>query len=507
MPTKIYQSKKIYVFIILTWLSLVSVLAVIIVTASIQTAEESFKENSESLFHIVSDQTRTNETILEGFAASVSVIGKIDRDKIQNYAKQILNRYPHIFMFEVVEKVERTKLKQFEKNFRKKIYSEFKIKSFNYETTRNWQKVDKKSFYMPITFMEPFLDKSKNVLGLDLSSNEFLLDSLSQSKRLNSPVITDPFTLVEGDLAYLIQRPVEDKVNGKLAYNNNDVANRYVILVVLAKSLFKEKLSALQDLDVTLYHSKFDIKDVKGHLHTQSVNNKTFIETVLFPKLSLSLTLNSKTQPFILYLEKQLGWNILDWWLLSVLIIVGGISFYVLINYARVFHISEMNRMQEADHLFYLANHDSLTGLANRYLLMDRLKHALNQAKRSGSKLAVIFMDLDEFKPVNDIYGHDFGDKLLKSVSERLLACIRKGDTLARRSGDEFILVLESVEDDEKIKMVIEKIKDAFESNFKINQVELNVRMSIGFSIYPDDASDDDELLNIADQRMYKNKR
>jgi diguanylate cyclase (GGDEF)-like protein len=355
--------------------------------------------------------------------------------------------------------------------------------------------------------MEPFLDKSKNVLGLDLSSNEFLLDSLRQSKRLNSPVITDPFTLVEGDLAYLIQRPVEDKVNGKLAYNNNDVANRYVILVVLAKSLFKEKLSALQDLDVTLYHSKFDIKDVKGHLHTQSVNNKTFIETVLFPKLSLSLTLNSKTQPFILYLEKQLGWNILDWWLLSVLIIVGGISFYVLINYARVFHISEMNRMQEADHLFYLANHDSLTGLANRYLLMDRLKHALNQAKRSGSKLAVIFMDLDEFKPVNDIYGHDFGDKLLKSVSERLLACIRKGDTLARRSGDEFILVLESVEDDETIKMVIEKIKDAFESNFKINQVELNVRMSIGFSIYPDDASDDDELLNIADQRMYKNKR
>ena len=162
--------------------------------------------------------------------------------------------------------------------------------------------------------------------------------------------------------------------------------------------------------------------------------------------------------------------------------------------------------MQETYQLFYQANHDSLTGLANRDLLLDRLQHALRQAQRTKNKLAVLFMDLDDFKPVNDMYGHDFGDKLLNKVSDRLLACSRSGDTLARRSGDEFVLVIENIENEEKIKIIIEKIQDAFDSHFKIEQIELNISISIGCAIFPDDAGDLDELLNIADKKMYKNK-
>lgn len=404
-------------------------------------------------------------------------------------------------MFEIAEKVEKKNLKKFENKFRKTIYPEFKIKAFSYETDRNWKKLNKKIFYMPITFMEPFPEKSKDVLGLDLSSNKFFIDSLRQSAKLNNPVITEPFNLVEGDLAYVIHNPIETKEKSlnKLSFDRDGVAQRYVMLVILAKSLFDDKLIDMQDYNITLYDSRFEIDDNKGHLYNGISKGKTFIEKILFPKFSLSLKLKNKTQSFVLYIEKQLGWDVLNWWLLSVFILASAISFYLLRYYVKIFHLNEVSRMQEANHLFYQANHDSLTGLANRDLLLGRLQHALRQAKITNTKLAVLFMDLDDFKPVNDAHGHDFGDKLLNKVSDRLLACIG--------SGDEFVSVIENIEDEEQVKIVMRKIQDAFEAPFKIEQIELNISISAGYAIYTDNASDVDGLLNFADKRMYKNKK
>ena len=507
MPDKSNQSKQIYLFVIFIWLSLVGILCTIIIQSSMRTAEKSFKSNSMSLYNTVSEKAKTTETIVEGFSASINLMGEINREKIRLYAKHILQRHPHIFMFEIAEKVEKKNLKKFENEFRKTIYPEFKIKSFSYETDRDWKKLDKKTFYMPITFMEPFPEKSKDVLGLDLSSNKFLIDSLRQSAKLNNPVITEPFNLVEGDLAYIIHNPIETKEKPLNKLSFDGVAQRYVMLVILAKSLFDDKLINMQDYNITLYDSRFDIDDNKGHLYNGISKDKTFVEKILFPKFSLSLKLKNKTQPFVLYMEKQLGWEVLNWWLLSIFILVSAISFYLLRYYAKIFHLNEVSRMQETNHLFYLANHDSLTGLANRDLLLDRLQHALRQAERTNTKLAVLFMDLDDFKPVNDEHGHDFGDKLLNKVSDRLLACIRSGDTLARRSGDEFVLVIENIEDEEQVEIVMRKIHDAFEARFKIEQIELNISISAGYAIYPDNASDVDGLLNFADKRMYENKR
>lgn len=505
MTDKSNQSKQVYLIVVFIWLLFIGILCTIIIQSSIRTAEDSFKSSSMNLYNIVSEKIKITETIIEGFAASVNLIGEINRDKIRIYAKHLIQRYPHVFMFEIAEMVEKKNLKRFENKFKKTIYPDFKIKGFSYESDRNWHKLDKKTFYMPITFMEPFLEKSKNVLGLDLSSNKFLINSLRQSAKLNRPVITEPFKLVEGDLAYLIHSPIEGNEN-KHFINNKGVAPRYVILVILAKSLFDDKLMSMQDFNVTLYDGRFKLSDPKGRLHNQSSKNKTFIEKTIFPNLSLSLVLKNKTQPFVLHVEKQLGWGAINIWLICAMLLVAAISFYLLRYYAKVFHSNEVSRMQETNQLFYQANHDSLTGLANRNLLLDRLQHALRQAQRIKTKLAVLFMDIDDFKPVNDTYGHDFGDKLLNKVSDRLLACIRSGDTLARRSGDEFVLVLENIENEERIKIIIEKIKDAFDSHFKIEQIELNISISVGYAVFPDDADNLDELLNIADKKMYENK-
>ena len=167
------QTKRIFLIVMLIWLLLVSILASVIIQSSIHSAVESFNSKAMSLYHLANDQSRINETVVEGFAASVGVIGEIDRAKIRIYARQILQRYPHIFMFEIIEKVDGKDRNKFEANYQKNILSTFKIKSFGYGTDRSWHELEKKDFYMPLTFMEPFPPESQEVLGLDLNSNKF----------------------------------------------------------------------------------------------------------------------------------------------------------------------------------------------------------------------------------------------------------------------------------------------------------------------------------------------
>ena len=482
------------------WIVLLSILTIVIIRSDLQDAERSFQDNVARLYNQISDSIRINETVVEGFAASVEAIGGNNQQKIRTYAREMLRRFPHIFMFEIAEKVSSKNKAKFEARYRKDIFPDFKIRKFGYETDRNWHHEKDKAFYMPITFMEPFPEGSRKVLGLDLTSNRFFVDSLRKSAKLHIPVATDPFTLVEGKLAYLIHRAIGSKVD------HSGLDERYVMLVILARSLFKENLDKFPACNITLYHSDFRKDDNKGYLANHVAVKSGVLESMLFPLLSFREPLDSRTQPFILSVDYQTGWNVLNWWLLAILYIAGVVSFLSAMKYAKIYHQSEIVKMETADHLFYLANHDSLTGLANRNLLLDRLQHALSQAERNGTKLAVLFLDLDEFKSVNDSYGHATGDRLLCAVTERLRACLRTGDTLARLSGDEFVLVLENVESVDNVYNAIEKIEKAFEGEFIINNAERKITISIGFAIYPDDAVTQHELLEMADRRMYEVK-
>jgi diguanylate cyclase (GGDEF)-like protein len=178
-----------------------------------------------------------------------------------------------------------------------------------------------------------------------------------------------------------------------------------------------------------------------------------------------------------------------------------------MVVYARLYFRTEMERTEMTVKLFHLANHDALTGLANRNLLSDRLNHAITQAARQKGKLAVLFLDLVDFKDVNDTYGHDSGDGVLKRVAERLRACVRAGDTIARLGGDEFVLVLENITSQEDVDHIVEKIKAGFEQPFDVNSHSVVLGISIGTAIYPKDGTDMDALINHADSAMYQDKR
>ena len=154
----------------------------------------------------------------------------------------------------------------------------------------------------------------------------------------------------------------------------------------------------------------------------------------------------------------------------------------------------------------YQANHDSLTGLTNRYLFNDRLKHALKKAKRNNSILAVLFIDLDHFKQVNDSYGHDMGDQLLVEVTSLLNKTVRAEDTIARMGGDEFVIMIEDFKDVFDASILSGKIIQSFSNSIAINEHDLYVSCSIGISLYPHNGQTSEDLLKQADAAMYKAK-
>ena len=156
--------------------------------------------------------------------------------------------------------------------------------------------------------------------------------------------------------------------------------------------------------------------------------------------------------------------------------------------------------------LEFLAHHDMLTGLPNRVLLRDRFEQALAQADRNRSGVAMLFLDLDNFKQVNDTLGHNFGDQLLLKVVERLRGCLRDSDTISRQGGDEFVVLLPHLSDLGAIGGIAQHIVEAFSEPFEIDNYAINTTFSIGISMYPLDSREFDTLLRNADTALYQAK-
>lgn len=166
-----------------------------------------------------------------------------------------------------------------------------------------------------------------------------------------------------------------------------------------------------------------------------------------------------------------------------------------------------VSEQYEAEKLVrHMAWHDSLTGLANRNLLSERLDNALKMARRLDKKVAVMILDLDKFKPVNDLYGHAVGDKLLKVVAERLLSCAREVDTVARLGGDEFAIVFTNIDNDNNIIMIADRIIDSIQQPTNVDGKVIQIGTSIGISFFPDDAASPVELIRMADVALYQAK-
>jgi diguanylate cyclase (GGDEF)-like protein len=191
----------------------------------------------------------------------------------------------------------------------------------------------------------------------------------------------------------------------------------------------------------------------------------------------------------------------------AVLILLYGILFFIVKRADDVIKAQEKQREQDEETIRHLAHHDSLTGLPNRKLFRDRLLRTLARVKRSGHMAALMFIDLDRFKEINDTLGHAVGDKVLQAAGKRLRGSLRDVDTVARMGGDEFTIILEDVVDVASVATVAEKIKQAFIAPVANEDgVDIFVSPSIGITLYPGDANTVEALLNEADAAMYDAK-
>lgn len=172
--------------------------------------------------------------------------------------------------------------------------------------------------------------------------------------------------------------------------------------------------------------------------------------------------------------------------------------------YGFISDVTERKQMEE--HMRHMAQHDPLTNLPNRALFSDRLAQALKSAGRYNEQLALLFIDLDGFKIINDHYGHDLGDELLKQVAQAMTVNLRAADTVARLGGDEFVVLLDSITGQEEAIKVAEKIRKTCERPFRVEGHTLHIATSVGLALYPEHAGDSGGMMRAADQAMYRAK-
>ena len=169
-------------------------------------------------------------------------------------------------------------------------------------------------------------------------------------------------------------------------------------------------------------------------------------------------------------------------------------------------HTDITEKKKDEELVWRQANYDALTGLPNRRLFRDRLQEKLKKARRTGRPVALLFIDLDRFKEVNDSLGHASGDLLLKQAARRISACLREADTTARLGGDEFIVMVSDLTDTRHVERVVQAIVRALAKPFDLDGETATVTASVGIAFYPDDATDGDSLIKSADEAMYAAK-
>ncbi len=185
----------------------------------------------------------------------------------------------------------------------------------------------------------------------------------------------------------------------------------------------------------------------------------------------------------------------------------GNISHYqgIIINVSER-ELANKKILKKQLYLQHAAHHDALTGLPNRLLLMDRMQQAIKNARRATEYLAILFIDLDKFKLINDTLGHEAGDKVLKTVAERLILTVRTVDTVARIGGDEFIVLMENISSIKDVKSIVHRMNHSLNQSVHWESHQLCISSSIGISLFPDDGDTAEKLIKKADIAMYQSK-
>jgi two-component system sensor kinase FixL len=342
-----HNHRRAYLTVVTIWLILLIALMSAILASDLQQARTHFLEKAHECYQKADDRVHIIESVLEGFAAMVSVTNDLGRERIRSYAQKMLEQYPYIFMFEIVEKVPHDQINSFIEYYRHNFYPDFEVNGFSYQSDRQWQPVSDGPYHLPIVFMEPFPEESRKVLGLDISSNGFFMQALRDSELRNRSVASDPFKLIEGYRAYIIQRPIPVTDKQTRFHSSKSGADiEFAVLVIRTDTLMDKMPQLLPGMRELLYKSTYSETDPAGYLQQHEAPAASWLETKLFPHLRASKKLDSASQPFALLVEQQLGWGMVSWGKLGFSLLAALFTFGVMLTYARLYFRNEMARSE-----------------------------------------------------------------------------------------------------------------------------------------------------------------
>jgi diguanylate cyclase (GGDEF)-like protein len=511
LPFRHHGHGRYYTLAFLLWL-LASVAAfVFVLRTSVSQNENEFREYTANIHTHLRDKLRANEAVLYGFAGFLGAIGVATNDGARNsakiYANSVLERYPHIHMLEIVRKLARNEVNRYSAQLRRTVLPNFQIRQFDYNNDRQWRALPEKDFYYPVVFMAPELPEATGIYGLDIDSLEGLKHALLRSEKEGVPVSSEPFRLVEGDIAYVMFRPAISSFAVSTQRQKTTLPDvSYALLVVRALDLLppRDTLSA-KVRHASLHRDEtgkrnlpmFDIADAPA----------SRLESALLPRLRAERSIGDISQPLLLTLERQLRFSDINLPALALAGMASILSCAMLLAFLRS-HDRQRRAFDEGRRAIeHMALHDNLTTLPNRFLMLGHLEQAMSLALRHDMKVAVLFLDLDGFKPINDRLGHQAGDIVLQQVARRLQSCVRDCDTASRYGGDEFVILLTEIWGEENAALVADKVLEATRQPIQIGAESVQISTSIGIAIFPDHGKDADTLIEKADQAMYMAKQ
>lgn len=475
-----------------------------------------FEENVTSITNDVRGRLQASETVLNGLAAFLQAVDDDDRRLAARYAAATAAASPHIYMVEVARRVPLPERGAFEAAMRARWRTDFTVKNFATMAQRPPPPGERSGVTWPIVFMHPERPEADAIYGVALETVDNLVHTLEAAHRTGQPAASPRFPLYEGGEAFILLQTVHRPATRTGAHPSGRQSglqpglfgrSMVAMLVIRTDALFPVQPTT-HDHGRIRYQAVMAVPGMRHNVLFDTLAAlPAGIDGLLLPQLQRTTTIDSPAQRTELHFRQQLRWSELatrDNLALLGLLAIG----LLVVPWLAVRHFESVDRAAVAhERAAYLATHDPLTGLPNRFLFLDRFQQAVRHWQRSNAPFAILLIDLDGFKAVNDRHGHDTGDQVLRVTSIRMQDLLRANDTVARYGGDEFVVLLSAVGSAEDARLIGEKLLASISAPIGTAAGQVAVSCSIGIALCPLHGSSLDILRQKADQAMYHAKR
>lgn len=476
------------------WVLLTAIGVVYVFHESAEDIEFEIRHQADSLANDLRDRLRDQEAVLNGFASFLAVVPGNDLPGVMRYAESVRSSYPQIYMLEVARRVERAGRPAFERAMVRHVHPGFSVRSFAYDRGRTWNRVGDVAVSYPLIALYPPLPEANNILGLDLNSTPHLRDTLVAAERSEKAVASTVFNLVEGDKAYVmlqrVERAPEPASEGIFA------GRLHALLVIRTATLQPAAID--RHLDVAAR-----IQGVAGEsslLFEQVAEPASTLERHLLPREQIELKDIGKAPQVALTIARQMRWHDVRLSSLAVILLLSLATLGLITTYLVAARQVVLADRRQREEIIRLALHEPVTGLANRMLVIDRLNQALRTARRRGQLAAVMLLNFDGFRTINERHGHLAGDQILRDAAHRLASSVREADSIGCLGGDEFVVVLGEIAHADDARVIAEKAQATLAQAYAIGPTTAVLQVHVGISLFPEHGSDPDTLLRRADQ-------